>query len=132
VYYLDGEATKRIAARAVALRGGPVAQQPRDDRLRWDITVDVAAVWPDGAEAAWSETLVPLLGVLRPEAYGQLDVPTLNAQLRAAGVEPRQLHRKIDGAGVTRYGIRRADLDSARRAIDSGRASAGTGSWPAG
>jgi S-DNA-T family DNA segregation ATPase FtsK/SpoIIIE len=125
-YYLDNEQTRRVAARAITLRGGPVEHEPRDERLRWDITVDVSACWPDGEEAVWSEVLVSRLAQLRPEVYGRYDVQALNAALRAAGVQPRQLHRKVDGAGITRYGVRRADVDSARQAIDSAPASAQT------
>lgn len=117
VYYVDGEQATRVVARAVALRGGPTRPAERPAAARYDLIADVRAVWVDGDDATWSEKLAARLAQLRPEVYDGWDVATLNAALRAAGVEPGQVHRKIDGRGYTRHGIRAADLDSARPAI---------------
>jgi hypothetical protein len=77
----------------------------------------------NGDDAAWSETLVGRLVHLRPVVYDGGEVSTLNGALRAAGVQPGQIHRQVEGKGVTRHGIRASDLDSARPAIDSAAAS---------
>jgi S-DNA-T family DNA segregation ATPase FtsK/SpoIIIE len=79
---------------------------------RFDLLADLRAVL-NGDEAVWSETLVGRLVHLRPETYTGWEVDTLNGALRAAGVQPGQIHRKIEGKGVTRHGIRASDLDSA-------------------
>ena len=50
-----------------------------------------------------------------------MDKATLSAALKAAGYAPQPVHRKVDGAGVTRTGLQLAAMpDSSDRAIDSG------------
>jgi S-DNA-T family DNA segregation ATPase FtsK/SpoIIIE len=134
--YVDGPAAARVVARAVELRGGPVlAEAARERAHAYSLLEDLRAVWPDGEEAAWSELLLERLQLLRPEHYARWDVRGFGAAARAAGVPVVSVHRKLDGKGVTKYGVRLAALlaaiearpgrrgDSRGPAIDSGGAS---------
>lgn len=118
--YLDNKAAAAVVDRALAMRAGHQQPDPVRTNAR-NIRVDLRRVWPGGEDRVWSETLVPLLQALDAQAYGDLDVERLNAAMRAAGIEPKPFHRKIEGKGVTRYGVRRdAIADSGARPIESG------------
>jgi S-DNA-T family DNA segregation ATPase FtsK/SpoIIIE len=112
--YLDNEAVKAIVARAVDLRAGMAC--PDTERVRaYNLAEDVRSVWPAGQTGVWLIDLLALLQSLRPDVYGELDPTALGAALRAAGVEVVKLHRKIEGKGHTRPGVR---LDAVTTAID--------------
>lgn len=120
--YLDNRAAAAVVERALAMRAGDRLHDPIRVNAR-NIRVDLRRVWPSGEDRVWSEVLVPLLADLDRQAYGDLDVERLNAALRAAGIEPKPFHRKIEGKGVTRYGVRRdAIADKAARVIEAGEA----------
>jgi S-DNA-T family DNA segregation ATPase FtsK/SpoIIIE len=103
--YLDNNAIKAIVGRAMALRQGITA--PQAERVRaYNLAEDVRQVWPAGQTGIWLVDLLTLLQGLRPDVYGELDPVALGAALRAAGVEVVKLHRKIEGKGHTRPGVR--------------------------
>lgn len=113
--YLDNEAVKAIVARAIELRAG--MSTPAAERVRaYNLAEDVRAVWPAGQTGVWLADLLQLLQGLRPDVYGELDAVALGAALRAAGVEVAKLHRKIEGKGYTRPGVR---LDSVTAALEA-------------
>lgn len=113
--YLDNEQAKAIVARALALREGVAA--PSAERVRaYNLAEDVRTVWPGGQDALWLADLLGLLQGLRPDVYGELDTDALSAALRAAGVVPVKVHRKIEGKGYTRAGVR---IEAVRAAIEA-------------
>jgi len=117
--YVDDKAAERIVKRAIALRSGEV---PDVDPVRVNarnLAEDVRLCWPEAEEGVWTELLLPRLQALRPELYGEWDKDALGAALRAAGIATGPIHRKIDGEGKTRHGVKRAALQAAldRRAV---------------
>lgn len=117
-YYIDAPTAERVVDRALALRGeAGTLPEPAGDRPRvkaYNLLADVRAVWVPGETALWSELIVPRLAQLRPDVYGQWDVKTFGAAMKAAGVPTVSIHRKIDGGkGATRYGVRLDELTAA-------------------
>lgn len=118
-FYVDTPAAKRVVERALELRGGP-AERVDSQPVRataYNLLADVRAVWLDGQDALWSELIVPRLQALRPDVYGEWTVRTFGEAMRAAGVPVSSVHRKIGGVGVTRYGVRLAQLTEALDAL---------------
>ncbi|MFG2059651.1 AAA family ATPase [Micromonospora sp. NPDC048930] len=115
--YLDNDAVKAIVGRAVELRAGMTA--PTAERVRaYNLAEDVRQVWPAGQSGVWLIDLLQLLQGLRPDVYGDLDPTALGAALRAAGVEVVKLHRKIEGKGHTRPGVRLEAVTAVLEAAD--------------
>lgn len=122
-YYIDGPEADRISERARAAREaaglltGHAAGETADTAPSYSLLDDLAAIWPAGEDKAWSETLCELLTGLRPEHYRGIDQAALNAQLKPYGLTPDQVWGTDPktGKGANRRGIRRADLDQARR-----------------
>ncbi|MEU8329802.1 cell division protein FtsK [Micromonospora sp. NPDC048839] len=113
--YLNNEDAKRICARAIEMRAGLVG--PQAERVRsYNLAEDARAVWPAGQTGVWLADLLQLLQGLRPDVYGELDAVALGAALRAASVEVVKLHRKIEGKGHTRPGVR---IEAVTAAIDA-------------
>lgn len=109
----------RIIERALILRGGPV-ERVNDGRVQaFNLLEDVRRVMLPDEDAVWSELIVPRLAELRPDIYGEMDVNAFGAAMRAGGCPTSSIHRKVDGKGVTRYGVKSGALDTAleRRAI---------------
>lgn len=122
-FWLDAEQAKRVIGRALTLRGGPVEpDQPRTRGEVYNLLDDVRAVWPEGDTSLWSELLLERLAGLRPDVYGEWDLAALNAALRSAGLNPRGVHRKIEGKGTTRAGVYWDDLGQAIEARADSRA----------
>ncbi len=129
-YYIDGPAAEKTAQRARALREaartitGHAAGDTPDTAPVVSLLDDLAAVWPDGADKAWSETLCDQLAALRPDHYGQLDPAGLAAQIRPYGLKTAQVWGTdpATGKGSNRRGLDRADLAAARRKTTSGEA----------
>lgn len=123
-YYVDGPMAERVVARAVELRGGnPVAPETPRVRIR-NLAADVRRVWPADVTALWLAEILERLQALDAEVYSDMDTAALSASLRACGVVPVPVHRKLEGKGVTRHGVRlealtRALSDSGTAAIDS-------------
>jgi S-DNA-T family DNA segregation ATPase FtsK/SpoIIIE len=120
--YVDDRAAERVCARALALRCGAGAPPMPRVQLR-NLAADVRKVWPAEVTGWWlADILAALQGL--DDTYTEMTTDALSAALRAAGIRPASIHRKIDGKGTTRYGVQLADLtsaiaDSQRRAIDS-------------
>lgn len=115
--YLDNNAAAAVCARAVQLRAG--VGQPQAEKVRaYNLAEDCVTVWPAGVAALWLADLLGLLHGLRPDVYGDLDAEALSAALRASRIAPVKVHRKIEGHGVTRAGVRfehlQAVLEQAR------------------
>jgi S-DNA-T family DNA segregation ATPase FtsK/SpoIIIE len=108
--YVDDNAATAVCRRALQLRNGEYANTPPVRVISRDLLGDVRDVWPVGETSCWSETLVPLLREL--DGYGDLTVETFGSLMRAAGVPTTSLHRKIDGTGYTRAGVRLTALDA--------------------
>lgn len=127
-YYVDAPTAEQVVARAVQLRQAagtlPDADQPRERVQAYNLLADVRAVWVPGEDALWSELIVPRLAELRPDVYGTWDVKTFGAAMKAAGVPTVSIHRKLDGKGSTKYGVKLDALTAAlpadsRPAIDA-------------
>jgi S-DNA-T family DNA segregation ATPase FtsK/SpoIIIE len=128
--YLNNDAAKAIAARAIALRRGQ--DVPDVDRApAYNLLDDVRAVWPAGDGALWSELIVEALAAYRPEVYGDwitvedgqrtVNVSVFNAAMRSAGVEVKSVSRQVEGGRrATRYGVYLKALEAAlgRREIE--------------
>jgi S-DNA-T family DNA segregation ATPase FtsK/SpoIIIE len=117
-YYVDAPAAERIVARALQLRGQAGTLPDRDEQRErvpaYNLLADVRAVWVEGETALWSELIVPRLAELRPDVYGQWDVKTFGAAMKAARVATVSIHRKLDGGqGATRYGVKLEALTAA-------------------
>ena len=120
-YYVDAPTAKQVVARAVELRSAagtlPAADEPRERVQAYNLLADVRAVWVEGESALWSELIVPRLAELRPDVYGEWDVKTFGAAMKAAGVRTESIHRKLEGGkGATKYGVK---LDALTAAIGS-------------
>jgi hypothetical protein len=110
--YLDNAASAAICERAVQLRAG--VDQPQAERVRaYNLAEDCITVWPAGVTALWLADLLGLLQGLRPDVYGELDPEALSAALRASKIAPVPIHRKIEGNGYTRHGVRFEHLQAA-------------------
>jgi S-DNA-T family DNA segregation ATPase FtsK/SpoIIIE len=108
--YVDNEGAKQVAARALQARAGtvPVAVKVNIRNL----VADVKRVWPAEVTGWWLADILAALQQL-DEAYLDMDAEALSAALRATGVKPVPIHRKIEGKGVTRHGVQLADLQAA-------------------
>lgn len=114
--YLDGPAAERIADRALALRtaagtlaGHAVGEEAERSEDAFTVLVDVLKVWTPGEEALWSDVLAERLGTLSGRYAGWSAIDVGNA-VRRLGVSVGNIHRKIDGTGVTRKGIKVRDV----------------------
>lgn len=113
--YVDNNGAAAVVKRALEFRRG--MDRPDVEKVRaYNLAEDVRAVWPAGQTGVWLVDLLQLLQGLRPDVYGELDPVALGAALRAAGVEVVKLHRKIEGRGHTRPGVR---LEAVTAAIDT-------------
>jgi S-DNA-T family DNA segregation ATPase FtsK/SpoIIIE len=113
--YVDNNGTAAVVKRALEFRRG--MDRPDVEKVRsYNLAEDVRAVWPAGQTGVWLADLLQLLQGLRPDVYGELDAIALGAALRAAGVEVVKLHRKIEGKGHTRPGVR---IEAVTEAIDA-------------
>lgn len=123
-FYVDAPMAERVVARAMELRGGLVAE-PEAPRVRIrNLAADVRRIWPAEVVALWLAEILERLQQLDAEVYADMTTESLSAALRAAGVAPVPVHRKLEGQGFTRYGVRLDALtatlaDSAASAIDS-------------
>jgi S-DNA-T family DNA segregation ATPase FtsK/SpoIIIE len=68
-FYVDNPKAVLVAARAMELRRKagtlPTGSEDRDTAPTFDVLADLVAVWPDGEDKAWNETLVERLAGLR-------------------------------------------------------------------
>ena len=69
------------------------------------LTADVRAVWDDEA-SLWSREILDRLARSKPDVYGEMTVEELGSAMNAAGIPTAQIHRKINGQGFTRHGVR--------------------------
>jgi S-DNA-T family DNA segregation ATPase FtsK/SpoIIIE len=128
-HYVDAPMAEKVVARALELRGGAEAK-PEAPRVRIrNLAADVKRIWPADTPALWLADILERLQQLDAEVYVDMTTESLSAALRAAGVVPVPVHRKLEGKGYTRHGVRLEDLtaalsDSAATAIDSAAASA--------
>jgi S-DNA-T family DNA segregation ATPase FtsK/SpoIIIE len=127
-FYADTADAARLIERAVELRTGagtlPAAPVDRAAEVTFDLLADLLQVWPKGEDKAWNDTLLPLLGELRPEVYGAWTASeTLTAALKPLGVEVGQILRRVDGKAVNRRGPARDDIHAAITQRERRRAS---------
>jgi DNA segregation ATPase FtsK/SpoIIIE, S-DNA-T family len=116
-YYLDLKEADTIARRARLARqdagtlsGHAIGDTSATETTRDSLLDDLAAVWPHGEDAMWSETLVQRLAELRPDTYapwlaaGENESGAAARQLSAAlkpyGITPRQVGRRVNGGKV--------------------------------
>jgi S-DNA-T family DNA segregation ATPase FtsK/SpoIIIE len=110
--YLDNNHIKAIVGRAVQLRAD--VARPAAERVRaYNLAEDVRTVWPTGQTGVWIIDLLDLLKALRPDVYTELDPVALGAALRACGIVVEKLHRKIEGKGHTRPGVKATAVTAA-------------------
>jgi S-DNA-T family DNA segregation ATPase FtsK/SpoIIIE len=118
--YLDNNAALAICERAAQLRAG--GDRPEAEKVRaYNLAEDCLTVWPVQVAALWLADLLALLRGLRPDVYGELDPDALSAALRASRIAPVPVHRKLEGKGYTRAGVRFEHLQAA---IEDSRLSA--------
>jgi S-DNA-T family DNA segregation ATPase FtsK/SpoIIIE len=114
-YYIDNGQTKKVVARAKALRDNAGTlpapdEQQRPARAGYDVLADVAAVFPADDEKAWNETLIERLADYRADVYAGWKPEQLTAALAVHGVKVGQVGRRVDGKTVNRRGPARADI----------------------
>jgi S-DNA-T family DNA segregation ATPase FtsK/SpoIIIE len=125
-YLVDGDQARTIIARARTAREqagtlsgfaltGQVPTPTRTDTL----LADLLAVWPEGEDKAWFETLATALAALRPEAYGSWSKDTVSATVKTFAIPTIQVWGKDeDGHDRNRKGIdRKAVLAAQRKAV---------------
>lgn len=132
-FFVNNIGAKQVVERARRLREGYGSLPDPEERERvpvYNLLEDVRRVMLPGEDAVWSEIVVPRLAELRPDIYGEwvgvdddgqqkVETGVFGAAMRAAGCPTSSIHRKIDGKGVTRYGVKADALDTAleRKAI---------------
>ncbi|MGH3612601.1 MAG: hypothetical protein ACRDRK_08385 [Pseudonocardia sp.] len=142
-YYLNAEDSDAVVARAYTARQvaglltGHAAGDEPEQVVTYNVLDDVETVFAT-AEVIWiwSEDLLARLAELRPDIYAKWTVEILGRNLRALGVETRQLNRpgpdaiRVDRRGIEAEQIRAAITDRATRLIVEAPpvAAAGSGS----
>ena len=141
-YYLDAADSDAVVARAHAARlaagllTGQAAGDEPEQVVTYNLLDDVQTVFAT-AEVLWlwSEDLLARLAELRPDIYTRWGTEVLGRNLRALGVETRQLNRPgPDGVRVNRRGIEAEQIRAAlaahaeRLVIEAAVAPAGSGS----
>lgn len=132
-FYVNNASAKAIVERALRLRQDAGTVPAPEDRERvpvYNLLEDVRQVMLPGEDAVWSELIVPRLAQLRPEIYGdwvtvneagetEVHTGVFGAAMRAAGCPTVSIHRKVEGKGTTRYGVRGDELQAAidRKAV---------------
>jgi DNA segregation ATPase FtsK/SpoIIIE and related proteins len=121
-YYLDAEASDAVVARAYAVREaaglltGHAVGDEAEQVVAYSLLDDLSTVFAT-AEVLWiwSEDACARLADLRPNVYSGWTADALARNLRALGVETRQLNRPgPDGQRVNRRGI---ELEQIRVAL---------------
>lgn len=110
-----------IVQRAIAAREGLARRGDPEKVPSRNVLADVKAVLMPGEDALWSELLVERLIELAPDMYGGLTVEAFGALMAAAGLRTVSIHRKVEGIGKTRYGVKREALEQAIAAREVGR-----------
>lgn len=77
---------------------------------------DLLAVFPNGEDSAWSETLVERLADLRPELYAGWTPAGLTAALKPLGVQTKQLAKRVGDERPNRRGVVLEDIAKAAEA----------------
>lgn len=139
-YYLDAADSDAVVARAYAAREaaglltGHAAGDQAEPVVAYDLLADAETVFATSERQwAWSEDLLERLAALRPHIYSRWTVDVLARNLRALGVETRQLNRVgAGGVRANRRGIeveqlRAALADHAARLVIEGDSSRGSG-----
>lgn len=102
-------------ADAGTLRGHATGE-PDPIAVQVSLLDDLLAVFPNGEDSAWSETLIERLAGLRPELYGGWNSGQLTAALKPLGVAAgRQVWgtEQGTGKGVNRRGVLLEDIAAA-------------------
>ena len=121
-YYLDAADSDAVVARAHAARAaaglltGLAAGDDAEPVTTYNLLDDIQVVFATTEQNwSWSEDLVERLAALRPDIYSRWNPDVLARNLRALGVETRQLNRVgADGQRANRRGI---ELEQLRAAL---------------
>ncbi|MBN9101788.1 MAG: cell division protein FtsK [Pseudonocardia sp.] len=121
-YYLDATDSDAVVARAYATReaagllSGHAAGDQTEPVTAYNLLHDVETVFATAERVwFWSEDLVERLASLRPDIYKAWNTDVLARNLRALGVETRQINRVgPDGERANRKGI---ELEQLRTAL---------------
>lgn len=133
-YYLDAADSDAVVARAHAARAaagllsGHAVGDEAEPVVAYNLLDDLQTVFATAERVwVWSEDACGLLGELRPGVYAKWNPDVLARNLRALGVETRQLNRVgPDGQRANRMGIELEQLrvalaDHANRLVIEGR-----------
>lgn len=119
--WISNDDAAAIVKRALALREG-LARRGEPEKVKSrNVLADVKAVLMPGEDALWSEVLIDRLRELAPDMYGGLTVEAFGALMAAAGLRTVSIHRKVDGKGWTKYGVKREQLEAAIAAKEIGQ-----------
>lgn len=118
---ITNEQAHAIVRRAVVLREGLARRGEREKVPSRNVLADVRSVLMPGEEALWSEVLIERLIELVPHVYAGLTVESFGAMMSAAGYRTVSIHRKVEGVGKTKYGVKRNELEAviAAKAVES-------------
>jgi S-DNA-T family DNA segregation ATPase FtsK/SpoIIIE len=106
--YVDNAGAEAVARRAIAMRKAAGMEDRPKVRVR-SLLEDVRNVWPLGDTGWWLADILAALKAL-DDTYSDMDEAALSAALKAAGMKVEQVHRKVEGRGVTRYGLQLANM----------------------
>jgi S-DNA-T family DNA segregation ATPase FtsK/SpoIIIE len=95
---------------------GHAAGEPDPIQVQVSLLDDLLAVFPNGEDSAWSETLVERLADLRPELYGGWAAESLTKALKPLGVSNRQINRRTPDGHMNRRGFLLDDIGKAAEA----------------
>jgi S-DNA-T family DNA segregation ATPase FtsK/SpoIIIE len=113
-FYVDSPAAATIVQRAIRYRTKagtmPTAPTQRDTTPGYDLLADLLTVWPADQDRTWNETLIELLGELRPDVYAGWTGDQLTAALKPHKIDVRQVGRRVEGKTINRRGPNRTDL----------------------
>jgi len=116
--YVDAEQAEVVVARARSARlaagmlTGHAAGVDDEPELAQESILDhLAAVWPQGEEKVWYDTLAERLAAVYPlyEGWASREV---TAALKPHSIERIQIKRTVEGQPVNRYGISRHALQA--------------------
>lgn len=121
-FYLNAEDSDAVVARAHATRkaagllSGHAVGDEAEPMVTYNLLDDLQTVFATAERVwVWSEEAVRLLGELRPAVYGGWNADVFARNLRALGVETRQLNRVgPDGQRANRMGV---ELEQLRVAL---------------
>jgi S-DNA-T family DNA segregation ATPase FtsK/SpoIIIE len=95
---------------------GHAAGEPDPIQVQVSLLDDLLAVFPNGEDRAWSETLCERLAGLRPDLYGGWQPATLTGALGQYGLRNKQINKRSDDGQQNLRGFYLEDIAKAAEA----------------